>query len=77
MFAWLPQCGCTLTCSAPKSSFARSMAELLDDVDVFTSAIPAAAGIALGVFVREHDPCASMTARLVKFSLAINSMFSN
>ena len=28
--------------------------ELLDDVDVFAAAIPAAAGVALGVFVGEH-----------------------
>ena len=28
--------------------------ELLDDIDVFTTAVPAAAGVALRVFVGEH-----------------------
>ena len=26
MLAWLPECGCTFTASAPNSSFARAMA---------------------------------------------------
>jgi hypothetical protein len=26
MFAWAPEWGCTLTCSAPKSAWARAMA---------------------------------------------------
>ncbi len=41
--------------------------QLLDDVHILATAY---------LFVRQ-EPCASMTARLVKFSLAMSSMFSN
>ena len=54
MLACAPACGCTLACSAPKSSLARSMRELLDDVDVLAAAVVALARVALGVLVGEH-----------------------
>ncbi len=54
MFAPLPECGCTLACSAPKSCFRAVDGELLNDIDIFAAAIPALLRIALGVFVGEH-----------------------
>ena len=54
MFAWAPECGWTLTCSAPgNSARARSWARCLGDVDVLAAAVVALAGQALGVLVGE------------------------
>ena len=54
MLAWLPECGWTLTWSAPKSFLRPVDGQALDGVDMFAAAVPAFAGIALGVFVGEH-----------------------
>ena len=50
--------------------------QLLGNIDIFAAAIPTFPRLAFGVFVRQTVPCASITARLVKFSEAISSMFS-
>ena len=76
MFAPLPECGCTLACSAPKSFLARSIASCSTTSTFSQPPYQRFFGITFGVFVGQHRPCASITAGLVKFSLAINSMFS-
>ena len=53
MFACAPLCGCTLTCSQPKSCFGAIDRELLDGIDIFAAAVPAFPGITFGVFVRQ------------------------
>ena len=65
MFACAPECGWTLACSAPKSCFDAVDGELLGDVDELAAAVVALAGVAFGVLVGQHDPCAAMTAGLV------------
>ena len=54
MLACVPECGCTLACSAPKSCFGAIDGQLLGDVHKFAAAVVALARIALGVFVGEH-----------------------
>ena len=53
MFACEPEWGWTLACSAPKSSLARSAAEVLDLVDHLAAAVVALARHALRVLVVE------------------------
>jgi hypothetical protein len=50
MLAWLPECGWTLACSAPKI-FGALDGQALDHVHVLAAAVPAFAGIAFGIFV--------------------------
>ena len=52
--ALAPECGCRLTCSAPKSSLAARDADLLGPVDDLAAAVVAPSGIALGVLVRQR-----------------------
>ena len=54
MLACAPECGCTLTCSAPKSCLRALDRERLGDVDELAAAVVALARIALGVLVRHH-----------------------
>ena len=56
MLAWLPECGCTLACSAPKMLLGPFNGQALHDVHVFAAAIPAFAGVAFGVFIGQHRP---------------------
>ena len=53
MFACVPECGCTLACSAPKS-FGAVDGKLLGQVDEFAAAVIALARLAFGIFVG-HD----------------------
>ena len=65
-----------MTCSAAEKLLGAVDGELLDDVDIFTAAVPAASGIAFGIFVREagalrfHHSAAGEI-----FAEAISSMF--
>ena len=54
MLAWLPECGCTLACSAPKSLLGPIAGQVFDHVDVLAAAVVAPAGIAFGILVGEH-----------------------
>ena len=49
-----PECGWTFANSAPNSALRALDRELLGDVDLFAAAVVAAAGVSLGVLVREH-----------------------
>ena len=53
MLACAPLCGCTLTCSAPKSCLRAIDRQLLDHVDIFAAAIPSVCRITFGVLVRQ------------------------
>ena len=72
--AWAPECGCTLAKLQSNSCLARSMAKVFGHVDEFAAAVIAPARIAFGVFVGQHRPCASSTARETMFSDAISSI---
>ena len=65
MFAWAPECGWTLALSAAEQLQQPLDGQAFDDVDEFAAAVVAPAGIALGIFVGQHDPWAAMTAGLV------------
>ena len=54
MLACAPECGWTLTCSAPNSSLARAMARSSTTSTTSQPTVVAAAGIALRVLVGEH-----------------------
>src|SRR5213082_52255 len=76
MFACAPLCGCTLTCSQSNSRFARSIASC-STVSTFSQPpYQRLFGKPSAYLLVRTVPCASITARLVKFSDAISSMFS-
>ena len=52
--------------------------KLLNDIDIFAAAVISRTGVTLGVFVGQVRwlPIACITARLVKFSDAISSIWS-
>ena len=54
MLACAPECGCTLTWSAPNSCLRAIDRERLGDVDELAAAVVPLARIALGVLVRHH-----------------------
>ena len=54
MLAWLPECGCTLACSAAEKLLGPIAGQVFDHVDILAAAVVAPAGIALGIFVGQH-----------------------
>ena len=74
MFAWAPECGCTLTCSAPNSALRALDRQRLRDVDELAAAVVALARDSL------RRTCSSSPSRrlpsprrLTKFSEAMSS----
>ncbi len=54
MFAWVPECGWTFACSAPKSLLQPVAGKVLGHIVELTPAIVSLARVALGIFIG-HD----------------------
>ena len=54
MLAWLPECGCTFTWSAPKSCLGALYGKLLDFISEFASTVIALSRIPFGIFIGEY-----------------------
>ena len=66
--ACVPECDCTLACSAPNSGLGAIDSQLLDSIGKFAAAVLALTGIAFRVFVGQHGTqAASRTASDTKF----------